>query len=476
MHKWLLPIACVPSMFIMMDLPIASAQPSVTWVERTSTNTNPGRRMWAPMVYDIGRGRCVLFGGFSGTSVLADTWEWNGSEWVSRPAAGPSARTNHAMAYDTQRGKTVLFGGSAGGSANNAETWEWDGSTWTQRLVSGPSPRNSHSMAYDSQRGVVVLFGGDLFNGTTSSETWEWNGSTWTQRAVGGPAPSPRYYHAMAYDSMREKTVLFGGFGGEIGTENNQTWEWDGTAWTLMVSSTPSPDARRYHAMAFDALRGVCVMHAGGTDTFTESDVWEWNGVAWNRRNVTGPSYRTAHAMAFDTVRGTIVMTCGREQDVIENDTWELGLRCITTHPVPTVACVHNTVALTVASAVEPASFTWRKDRTPIDTTLNPTAAQSVLQLPIASDADGGVYDCIVSSSCGTLASNPVRLTVCTADANCSGAVNADDIFAFLDAWFAQNGQTGAGHSADFNGSGDVTADDIFAFLDAWFLQDGECS
>lgn len=58
-------------------------------------------------------------------------------------------------------------------------------------------------------------------------------------------------------------------------------------------------------------------------------------------------------------------------------------------------------------------------------------------------------------------------------DTNGSGAVTADDIFAFLDLWFAQNGQTGSGLSADFNQSNSVTADDIFAFLDCWFALNG---
>jgi hypothetical protein len=52
------------------------------------------------------------------------------------------------------------------------------------------------------------------------------------------------------------------------------------------------------------------------------------------------------------------------------------------------------------------------------------------------------------------------------ADANGDGFVNADDIFFFLNAWFAQSGGPG---SADLNGDGVVNADDIFFFLNTWF-------
>src|SRR5882672_10594794 len=83
---------------------------------------------------------------------------------------------------------------------------------WTSLQV---GPRNLHAMAYDSARGVTVLFGGagGVFNG----ETWEWNGTAWSRRVVS--SPSPRDGHAMAYDSARHVTVLFGGYtgGGPIG-------------------------------------------------------------------------------------------------------------------------------------------------------------------------------------------------------------------------------------------------------------------
>lgn len=65
---------------------------------------------------------------------------------------------------------------------------------------------------------------------------------------------------------------------------------------------------------------------------------------------------------------------------------------------------------------------------------------------------------------------------VCASDANDDGTVNADDIFAYLDAWFAQNGQTGSSLSADADGNGTVNADDIFNFLDSWFAENGTCS
>jgi hypothetical protein len=57
---------------------------------------------------------------------------------------------------------------------------------------------------------TMLLFGGK--NDTTFfKNTWEWDGKHWTQRQDIGPAA--RAYAAMAYDSTRQRAVLFGGAG-----------------------------------------------------------------------------------------------------------------------------------------------------------------------------------------------------------------------------------------------------------------------
>jgi hypothetical protein len=122
----------------------------------------------------------------------------------------PAPRESHAIAYDSQRARIVVFGGGVYGVGYGGDTWEWDGTTgiWTQVATTGPAARKGHAMAYDSQRGRTVLFGG-FDNNTIYADTWEWDGSTWSQVANSGPVA--RCYHAMAYDSQLGRTVLFGG-------------------------------------------------------------------------------------------------------------------------------------------------------------------------------------------------------------------------------------------------------------------------
>lgn len=69
--------------------------------------------------------------------------------------------------------------------------------------------------------------------------------------------------------------------------------------------------------------------------------------------------------------------------------------------------------------------------------------------------------------------------SLCPADFDNSGSTTADDIFSFLDAWFARSTGFGNGAApmnapnADVNGDGAFTELDIYSFLDDWFEANG---
>ncbi|MBL8748174.1 MAG: hypothetical protein JNK78_03375 [Planctomycetes bacterium] len=183
------------------------------------------------MVFDIQRGRIVLFGGNAtrspGPIYLGETWEWDGSTWTLVSTAGPAPRTAAAMAYDSVRGRSVLFGGYSPATGVLGDTWEWDGAAWAQVAASGPPVRHYHAMAFDGPRGKTMLFGGRASGGPSSGEndTWEWDGAAWGQ--LGGPAPPVRWIHAMVFDSARRRMVTFGGVWSPsgVGIFLDDTWE-----------------------------------------------------------------------------------------------------------------------------------------------------------------------------------------------------------------------------------------------------------
>jgi hypothetical protein len=181
--------------------------------------------------FDLGRLRTVVFGGYGmGGAVSADTFEHDGAQWTRiATAVSPPARAYAALAYDIARGRTVLFGGAAQlGSTTFADTWEYDGSNWTRVLPpTSPPARWVHAMAYDVMRARTVLFGG---SGVGGADTWEYDGRSWTQ-VLPASSPAARSGHAMTYDLGRARTVLFGGIDFTNATRSD-TWEFDGANWT----------------------------------------------------------------------------------------------------------------------------------------------------------------------------------------------------------------------------------------------------
>ena len=283
------------------------------------------------VVYDSRRHVAVLFAGNTGNtppSPNSKTWEWNGVNWALRvdffndPSPAPGLRAGGAMAYDETRGVCVLYGGYYDdGDPYNFhiydDTWEWDGSVWTERYISSdpatirPPPKPAALMAYDTARQRTVLF-----DPNEPSTTWEWDGINWSQHDV--PGPSKREGTAMAYDPIRRVTVLFGG-SEYVGPEVNDTWTWNGTNWNLVQAA--GPPARSDHAMAFDTRRNVIVMFGGHPEDPCSpfNDLWEWNGQSWSLQTYSTPSdnpdltpiKRFSLNMWYDTAHQNLVIYRG---------------------------------------------------------------------------------------------------------------------------------------------------------------------
>lgn len=233
------------------------------------------------LAHDSLQAKTLFFPGGSSDGGANDVVAWDGSVWSPlAPPASPPVRTRHAVAFDAARAVTVLFGGAAAQSNTlvvRQDTWTFDGSVWTQRFpATFPAVRAGHALAYDSARQRVVLFGGatvglastgnrppEVFYG----DTWEWDGSNWFERSPQGATPSPRHEHALAYDPTAQVTYLFGGLDA-AGDPLNDLWTWDGSRWTQLM--TPNPPARRFDcAMTFDAARGKLVLFGGTNSTWS---------------------------------------------------------------------------------------------------------------------------------------------------------------------------------------------------------------
>lgn len=256
-----------------------------------AADTAPAARELGGAAWDSRRGRLVLFGGVgldSREDRRGDTWEWDGTTWHRAPEGTVGTRDHHALAYDAARGRVVLYGGNATRETLATTTWEWDGTRWSEVAREGPGDRAHSPLAYDHARREVILFSGIGEGYRYVPDTWAWNGTAWRKRSDGGPPA--RSHHRMAYHQGAGVVVLFGGL--ERGSPSKalgDTWVWDGKAWRQVNGLGPA--ARSGQVMAYDESRKVVVLHGGGsydgTSVTRYDDTWEFDGRAWTNAGQT---------------------------------------------------------------------------------------------------------------------------------------------------------------------------------------------
>lgn len=269
-------------------------------VWRTRTAVAPRATAGGSLAYDQRRARVVFYGGTLPAGVSDETWEWDGVSWghvqvTSRPP--PIIRP--AMAYDALRARIVLLG-------TTGDVYEYDGVTWTAPRPSlSPPATNSPALAWNPQRQRVVTV-------ERAGSSWEWDGTAWTPGSAGLP---PRLRASLV--EFTQGTVAFGGENSSTGDFLDDTWEWTGSAW---IDRTPvlRPPGRHLHVMAYDSTRRVVLLFGGqgsvGTNGFFD-DTWEWDGAAWTQRSPIDRPKIGDHALAYDRARQRMVL-------LTHGDTW----------------------------------------------------------------------------------------------------------------------------------------------------------
>lgn len=301
-----------------------------TWRNVTPAGASPPAREALVMTYDAARGRTLMLGGY--TPAPKDVWQWDGTSWtsVTPPGNVPQFGPNAGIAYDAANRVVVVFGGMRSSSSDYRQLQAWNGTSWAllSTGTAGPVWRNQFAMTFDSARHRAVVFGGQTMppGGISSQrldDTWEWDGAGWVDRTPASGGPVARWAHAMAYDSGRDRSVLFGGVGSG-GTLLQDTWEWDGTAWTTLTPVS-MPPARRFTAMAYAANRGRTVLFGGNGAAGVVQDTWEWDGTRWYGplpSTYAPPSARSHHAMVYDATNRLVVLFGGNDGTNDLQDTW----------------------------------------------------------------------------------------------------------------------------------------------------------
>lgn len=208
-----------------------------------------------------------------------------------------------------------------------------------------PSARMGHSMIYDPTGDRLIVFGGLTGAGVTD-ELWILDLATniWSQIPVSGLWPSPRTSHSAILDTTYYRMIVFGGYDGTPGNENDELWSLDlgGLTWSVLATSGGnSPEMRRGHTAIFDALNQSMVIFGGEDVAFTYENVWtltlpapptvmnpsDWIDIT---PAVPGPGPRSGHSSVYDPTGQRMIVFGGNDPFLSGTpsyaDTWELSL------------------------------------------------------------------------------------------------------------------------------------------------------
>jgi N-acetylneuraminic acid mutarotase len=246
----------------------------------------------------------------------------------------PPARDGFGMIYDPQLQKSIIFGGiNEDGSEYEVfeDLWTYDSAAniWNEIVPTNkPSARSGHAMVYDSINHKTILFGGwdEIFRSHQDTWVYDSQANQWID-VIPNTSPEERVSHSMCYDPVSQKVILFGGYK-DVGPHFNDTWEYDYNlnTWTELNPSN-SPSGRYGTQMVYDPINQRIVLF-GGHSTSILDDTWiyYYENNTWTELNTTGsPDTRYWHGMVYDSHNHKIVIFGGRHEgapgDAID-DTW----------------------------------------------------------------------------------------------------------------------------------------------------------
>ncbi|HLY71985.1 MAG TPA: kelch repeat-containing protein [Puia sp.] len=235
--------------------------------------------------YDITRKKIVLFGGSGKTVTTDETWEWDGSHWTKIDLPGPVSR-NHPMSVYSPKDKAVILFGGYGDSHLLNDTWAYDGISWKLMDNDGPKECLPHGMYYDEKRQKVMMVtlseSHDSPDPTrTINKLWEWTGKSWKNIQDGNMTTSQHGLQALARFG-EDGILLFDG--GDVSNGLGKTWVYNAGNWHSPQVNGPSQ--RGGHAMIYDPMTKKTVLFGGQDDQKNYfNDLWEWDGKSWKKIN-----------------------------------------------------------------------------------------------------------------------------------------------------------------------------------------------
>jgi hypothetical protein len=481
-----------------------------SWSELGGGMSGNGRCVWA--LAAMPNGDLIAGGTFSraGGVPASNIARWDGANW----SAIGSGTDGTVYAIEPLDNGDLVAGGafSNSGLVQTNNVARWNGSSW---LALGAGVNSVVSSLAETSSGE--LFAGGYFvsaGGIAVNNIAKWNGISWSSPGSGmgqfGNNPD-----VLALAALADDTVIAGGrFTTAGGTDANKIARWNGSVWAglgggMAASIGAPPDVFSIKVLAngdlvaggyFNGVGGTTASHIAiarwgdlgqvvqdpddirliplSTANFSTSAVgvgivsyrWRRNGIdLLNGVRITG----------IDTSDLSIASVTASDQGMydcrITNAcgtfySRSASLSCapiITQQPVTFQHLSAGMQLVLQVPAGASYSYRWRQNGQNLFNIpgLFSGVTSRTLTIQGQDSSLAGVYDCVLTNSCGTVISNASHVP-CLADFNLDGAVDSDDVITYFAQWDSSDA------NADVNRDGGVDGDDIVVFFGRW---DGGC-
>lgn len=325
------------------------------WLDLTSSLQRHGQAPNAAedcaMMYNPVTRRVILFGGKNNDDVnLNEIWSLDLAtetwEQIHAVNEGPPASEDHTMIYDPLGHRMILFGGENGLTTNATWAFDFNSSSWRNITAPNAPAREDHSAIYDSRERRMVIFGGRHNDGENDFiniyEVWALDLNPrsprfekWQNLTLHDRHPMGRSDHAVVFDSLKNRMVIYGGWDKEKKEPLQDTWAFyfsDSTSknprWKEIKTKYSHPPERRHAAGVYDASRNCFIIFGGFGDEGYLNDVWALDLTTDIWINITpGPQPRLDHQVIYDAASKRLLLYGGdaRLQRKF-HDVWELQI------------------------------------------------------------------------------------------------------------------------------------------------------
>lgn len=304
---------------------------------------------------DLNRRIIVEFGqnGYDGTDKYLYAYDLDNSITTDAPMYGLSVADDYrggdasAFAFDPDFNVGILSGGFsnigdestiANGDHHN-EIWAYDYSANTIRYSNagwlGAVFREGSQAVYDTTGDRILIWGGLVLTSQMTNEVWELKRDTYgnykaRRMETSGTPPAARWLGVAAYDTARNRLVIWGGTDPTALIANTNCYQLDlasgdGT-WSSLSPTGTAPPAVWQPGFAYDDTNHILYIISGATNfagsTFsTRLDKLDLTNAtpAWTNVFTTGITGVRGSVLVFDSATPKLIMWGGYNGSVVNN-------------------------------------------------------------------------------------------------------------------------------------------------------------